>query len=83
MSTINVYLQPVPITPLIANDAWQPIGVARDALSGLIEFGQGLASIAIVIVVWTPVWLPLILLALWGRRKLAGAGKRPSAVPPS
>lgn len=70
LSTITVYLTPVPVTPLVAEDSWQPVRVGREALSGLIGFGQGLAELAIVALVWTPVWLPLILLARWGWRRL-------------
>lgn len=70
LSTVSVYLAPTPITPLIAEDSWQPINVARGALRGLIGFGQALANIAIVALVWAPVWLPLLLAGLWLRRRL-------------
>lgn len=70
LSTISVYLSPEPITPLVAEDSWQPIKVARGALSGLIGFGQGLANVVIVAVVWAPVWLPLLLAGFWLRRRL-------------
>ncbi len=70
LSTITVYLTPVPVTPLVAEDSWQPINVARGALRELIEFGQGLANIAIVTLVWVPVWLPLVLAGVWLWRRL-------------
>jgi len=70
LSTISVYLTPEPITPLVAEEGWQPINVARGALRGLISFGQALASIAIVALVWAPVWLPLLLAGWWLRRRL-------------
>jgi Domain of unknown function (DUF4349) len=70
LSTISAYLTPEPITPLVAEEGWQPINVARGALRGLISFGQGLASIVIVAVVWAPVWLPLLLAGWWLRRRL-------------
>jgi hypothetical protein len=54
--------------------------VAREALSGLISFGQELAELGIVLLVWLPVWLPLLLLARWGWRKLRiGRVSKPSA----
>jgi hypothetical protein len=66
-STILVALSPVPpVAPLVAENGWRPIGVARDALRGLIGFGQVLANVAIVILVWSPVWLPPLL--WWGWR---------------
>ena len=70
LSTITVYLSPEPVTPLVAEDSWQPLRVARGALSGLIAFGQGLANMVIVAVVWAPVWLPLLLAGWWLRRRL-------------
>ena len=77
LSTITVDLTPVPPpTPIVEEGGWQPVAVARAALRSLIELGQGLASIAIVMLVWTPVWLPLLLLVLWVRRRVLGrAGK--------
>jgi hypothetical protein len=79
LSTISAYLTPEPITPLVAEEGWQPINVARGALRGLISFGQGLASIVIVAVVWAPVWLPLLLAGWWLRRRLM----RPRAPAPT
>lgn len=79
LSTITAYLTPEPITPLVAEESWQPINVARGALRGLISFGQGLASIVIVTLVWAPVWLPLLLAGWWLRRRLA----RPRAAAPT
>jgi len=79
LSTISVYLTPEPITPLVAEAGWQPLNVARGALRELISFGQGLASIAIVALVWAPVWLPLLLAGFWLRRRLT----RPRAPAPT
>jgi hypothetical protein len=79
LSTITVAMSPEPsIQPLITEEGWQPAAVAQDALRGLIGFGQGLATIAIVVLVWSPVWLPLLLLALWARRKMRGTPHGPS-----
>jgi hypothetical protein len=75
-STITADLQPVPAPPaLIEPDGWQPLRVAQQALAGLISFGQGLASLAIVLLVWSPVWLPLLLLALWAMRRIGTRSK--------
>lgn len=70
LSTITIALLPVPITPIIEEGAWQPVEVARSALRELVTFGQGLANIIIILLVWTPVWLPLVLGALWVRRRV-------------
>jgi hypothetical protein len=79
VSTITVALAPVPPLPqLVSEENWQPLRVARDALRSLIQFGQGIAEIAIVLLVWSPVWGVLLLVGLWLWRKLRGM-KRASA----
>jgi len=84
MSTITAELRPVPPPPaIIEEDAWQPVRVAREALRGLVEFGQGLVNLAIVFAIWTPVWLPLFLFGRWSWRRLARGGKKaPPEMPP-
>jgi hypothetical protein len=78
LSTITVSLAPVPaVAPIVEEGGWQPLAVARGALRELIALGQGLANVAIVAVVWMPLWLPLLLLGLWVRRRLAA---RPTKV---
>ncbi|MEN9937827.1 MAG: hypothetical protein RLZZ387_4406 [Chloroflexota bacterium] len=81
LSTVSVELAPVPVTPIVPEDEWQPLQVARAALRDLLGFGQGLVNIAIVVLVWSPLWLPLGLLARWGLRRLA-AGRKPVAPTP-
>jgi Domain of unknown function (DUF4349) len=79
LSTITVSLSPVPaVSPLIEEDGWQPLTVARSALRDLIELGQGLVNILIVLLVWTPLWLPLVLLGLWLRRRFLGRARKPA-----
>ncbi len=78
MSTITVELAPVPPpTPIIEEDGWQPLEVARIALRRMIELGQNLANVVIVLLVWTPVWLPVLLFSLWLWRRVT----RRSAAP--
>lgn len=74
MSTINVALAPVPAVQPIIEEGWQPVAVARAALRDLLEFGQGIANIAIVLAIWSPVWGALILVGLLVTRRL----RRPS-----
>jgi len=78
LSTVTVSLQPPPsVAPIVEEGGWQPWAVARGALRGLIALGQGLASVAIVVLVWTPVWLPLVLLGWWVRRRIIGRARKP------
>ncbi len=76
-SAISVELRPVPPPPaIIEEDAWQPLRVARVALRDLVSFGQELVNLGIVILVWSPVWLPILLLARWGWLRLSGRHRR-------
>jgi len=80
LSTISVAISPVPaITPIVEEGGWQPVTIARGALRSLVELGQGLASIAIVLLVWTPVWLPMVLLVLWVRRRMLERARKSAA----
>ncbi len=82
LATITADLQPVPAPPTIMpEDSWQPLLVARRALGGLVQFGQGLVELGIVLLIWSPVWLPLLLLARWGWRR-ATRGWRKAPAPP-
>lgn len=84
LSTITAELRPVPAPPaIIQEDSWQPLTVAARALADLVEFGQGLVELAIVLAVWSPVWLPLLLLARWAWRRLPfNRGPRSNSKPP-
>lgn len=79
LSKIDVNLSPVPITPVIPPNSWQPVQIARGALRDLLGFGQGLVNLLILLIVWIPVWLPLGFLIRWGWPKvwprLKGQGK--------
>jgi hypothetical protein len=80
LSTISVTLSPLPaIMPIVDEGGWQPLGVARAALRELVGFGQGLASIVIVALVWSPVWLPFVLLGLWLSRRMRRRVVQPKA----
>lgn len=82
MSSLNLELRPIPVTEVIDPDRWQPLEDARMALRDLIQFGQDIVSFVIGLAVWTPVWLPILLLGryLWRRR---AARKAASVTPPT
>lgn len=83
MSTFTVALQPEFVEPLVQDDSWQPLVVARDALRSMIALGQMLINGVIVGLVWSPVWLPLVVAGLWYRRKRRGQPGSGSSVPPA
>jgi len=80
LSTISVTLSPLPaIASIVEDEGWQPLGVARNALRELVSFGQGLATLVIVVLVWAPVWLPIVLFGLWLSRRLRRRAATPKA----
>ncbi|HEU4323033.1 MAG TPA: DUF4349 domain-containing protein [Roseiflexaceae bacterium] len=82
LSTITAELRPVPaVAPIVEEDGWQPVAVARGALRELISLGQLLVSALIVVLVWTPAWLPFVGLVVWLRRRRRKA--RPEPVSPT
>jgi hypothetical protein len=71
LSTISAELRPVPPQPeIVEENSWQPLRVAREALAGLVSFAQALAYLGIVLLVWLPIWLPLILFTRWGMQRM-------------
>lgn len=69
LSTITVSLRMQPVVEVVPEAGWSPGLTARQAAKSLVAFGQGIADIAIVFGVWLPVWLPLLLIALWLYRR--------------
>ncbi len=65
MSTINVSLRAQAVVAVTPDPGWSPVATARLALRSLLEFGQSVASVVIVLAVWTPVWLPVLLVGVW------------------
>jgi hypothetical protein len=65
LSTITVSLQEKVTTQVVSEPGWQPLEVARGALRGLLNLAQGLANLAIVLLVWVPFWLPIGLFGWW------------------
>jgi hypothetical protein len=83
MATISVSLRPVPpIPPIVDENGWQPLRVFSSALRDLLEFGQGLANLAIVLLVWTPLWLAIFFFVRWIWRMIRGSRKPKVTAPP-
>lgn len=70
LSTVNVTLRQESAPPPPVTASWDPLTVFNDALEGLVVFGQALASLGIILLVWSPVWLPIVLLAAWLVRRI-------------
>jgi len=82
LSSLTVELRPIPTTPIVNPEGWQPGEDARAALRSLLDFAQGLGSFLITAVIWTPVWLPLFFLGRYLRRRWL-ARNTPPATPPA
>lgn len=77
-STLTVEIHPIPTTPIVNPDGWQPLEDAKIALRGLLDFAQGIGTFFIGVAVWTPIWLPLLFLG----RFLIRRWQRNKATPP-
>lgn len=82
LSSLTVELRPIPTTPIVNPEGWQPGEDARAALRSLLDFAQGLGSFLITAVIWTPVWLPLFFLGRYLRRRWL-ARNTPATTPPA
>jgi hypothetical protein len=70
LSTVSVSFYPESKTPVVEEGGWRPGEVARRALRALLGFFKFLVNLAIVLAVFSPVWLPLyLLLRSWRRRR--------------
>jgi hypothetical protein len=82
LSSLTIELRPIPTTPIVNPEGWQPGEDARAALRSLLDFAQGLGSFLISAVIWTPVWVPLFFLGRYLRRRWL-AGRTPPPTPPA
>ncbi len=81
MSTIAVSIvQPRAEVALAAAGAqaarWRPRKILAHALASLLLTLQVIATVAIWLVTFTPIWLPVALIVLLARRRLAGAATK-------
>lgn len=68
-SSLTVEIRPIPTTPIVNPEGWQPLEDAKIALRGLLDFAQGIGTFLIGLVVWTPIWLPLLFLVRYLRKR--------------
>ena len=67
--TVNLSTDPEDLPIVDKDDKWKPIVVIKDAVRNLIEVGQSLAALIIQIVVFAPIWILLILIAWFVKRR--------------
>jgi len=74
LSTVHVQLQGPEPKPTAGGPVWTARDVARQATRSLLNTGRGLGTMAIWIGIYTPVWLPLLLVVMWLIRRSVGPG---------
>jgi len=78
LSSLSVELRPIPVTPIVNPEGWQPLEDARASVRSLIDFAQWLGSFLISLAIWTPVWLPIFFLVRYVRRRRAARALPPT-----
>ena len=72
LSSIAVTLTQESAVPMVEEGGWKPLRVAKMALHALLSFGIFLGNLAVVLVVFSPVWGTIWwLLRGWKRRRAA------------
>jgi len=69
MSLISVTLRPEVSDKPLASAGWNALEILKSAVRGIVTFGQWLASAAIWLVIFSPVWGAIWAIIYWRRRK--------------
>ncbi|MBI4202856.1 MAG: DUF4349 domain-containing protein [Chloroflexi bacterium] len=85
-SLINVTVYPTVAAQPIVRAGWSALETARESLRDLTTFSQGLADVSIRLLIFSPIWLPvlvaLVFLLRWQLRREHASGPRPGWTPP-
>jgi len=81
-SLISVELRPLASPEPLVRQSWSALETAKEALRGLSETAQGMASLLIWVVIFAPLWVPVIILAVLLRRVVRRRRARPAAIEP-
>ena len=72
-SLVSVWFHPTTDPAPIADPAWSPSETVRSATRGLAAFGRWFVDVVITIAIFSPVWVPIVLiilgLVLWDQRR--------------
>jgi len=69
MSLISVYLKPEASDKPLVSVGWSALETLKSAVRGIIIFGQGLAVLAIWLIIFIPVWGTALGIIYWRRQK--------------
>jgi hypothetical protein len=70
LALINISLRPVSSPEPVVKPGWSAWETVKDAARGLAGLGQGLAGAGIWVVIFAPVWLPVLLIVFFVGRRL-------------
>lgn len=73
MSLINVYLEPAATSRGLVGAGWSALEKLKSAVRGIVIFGQWLGTIAIWLVVFSPLWGAILGIIYWRRRRKKAA----------
>ncbi len=72
-SLVSVWFHPTTDPAPISDPGWSPSETARGATRGLASFGRWFVDVVITIAIFSPVWVPIVLiilaLVLWDQRR--------------
>ncbi len=72
-SLVSVWFHPASSAAPISDPAWSPSETARGATRGLAAFGRWFTDVAITVAIFTPVWVPIVVIVLgvvlWDQRR--------------
>ena len=69
MSLISVRLEPVATAKPLVRVGWNALETLKSAVRGIVIFGQWLGTLAIWLIVFSPVWGTILGIIFWRRRK--------------
>ena len=75
MSLISVYLKPEATDKPLVRAGWNALEILKSAVRGIVIFGQWLGTLALWLLIFTPVWGAIIGVILWRRRKKKAQAK--------
>ena len=68
-SLIEVSLKPLATVKPLVHAGWSALEAIKSAIRGIVTFGQWLGTIAIFLLIFSPVWGTILGVILWRRRK--------------
>ena len=72
-SLVSVWFRPTSSPAPISDPGWSPSETARGATRGLAAFGRWFADVAITVAIFSPVWVPIVVIVLgvvlWDQRR--------------